>query len=49
MSERPRDPLRTRLWVTLVVLLILLAAVGAFIAMLQPDEPHTPKVGVLVS
>lgn len=48
MADRPNDPLKTRLWVTLVVLLILLAAVGVSIALLQPDEPGPPTIGVLV-
>jgi len=34
MTEKPSDPVSTRLWITLVVLLGLLAAVGAAIALL---------------
>lgn len=34
MGGDSNDPVATRLWITLIVLLILLGAVGAFIALL---------------
>jgi hypothetical protein len=34
VSPRPPDPVAKRLWVTLLVLLVLLVAVGAAIALL---------------
>jgi hypothetical protein len=34
VSQRPPDPVTKRLWVTLIVLLALLVAVGAAIALL---------------
>ena len=34
MAVEPSDPVKRRLWITLIVLLTLLAAVGALIAML---------------
>ena len=35
MPNEPPDPVSKRLWLTLTVLLVLLAAVGAAIAMLS--------------
>jgi len=35
MGGDSKDPIATRLWVTLIALLILLGSVGAFIALLS--------------
>ena len=44
MTEEPPDPVRARLVVTLVILLVLLLGVGALIRFLRPDDAKTPGV-----